>query len=180
MCVDNLDIGPTCIICNCVLFSVLILYLFWCFFKWYYLSVCITFEERSQLLISYFSQSSDSRHAYLHSQGLHVISAIGPPGEVGQVKLNLVPTLIQSHGHCANERLHAGCALIIAGTEPSLNVFVVKNLGREKKGLKVSFQTISEDQNFLKLTVTTINIRTMGFKILFYQSIFLRKQSTFS
>lgn len=159
----------------------LILYWFWSVFWKNIMSVCIIVEERSQLLISYFSQSSDSRHAYLHSQGLHVISAICSPGEVGQVKLNLVPALIQSHGHCANERLHTGCALIIAGTEPSLNVFVVKNLGREKKGLKVSFQLeYRKIKNFWKLRVTTINIRTMGFKSLFHQSTYLRKQSTFS
>jgi hypothetical protein len=43
----------------------------------------------------------------LHAQSLYVIGAVSAPGEVGKVELDLIPALVQSHRHGANEGLHA-------------------------------------------------------------------------
>ena len=48
----------------------------------------------------------------LHSEGFDVVGSIGTPRKVGQIELNLIPTLVQSHRHGANEGLHSGGALI--------------------------------------------------------------------
>lgn len=45
-----------------------------------------------------------------------------------QYYLNLVPPIIQPHGHCADERLDTSSRLVVGGTEPALNVFIVQHL----------------------------------------------------
>lgn len=62
---------------------------------------------------------------YLHSQGLDVVCAVRPPGEIRQIELNLVPAVIQPHGHGTDERLDAGGALVVTCSKPSANVFVI-------------------------------------------------------
>ncbi len=64
----------------------------------------------------------------LHSQGLDVVRTVGSAGEVTQVELNLVPALIQSHGHGADEGLHSGRALVVRRAETTSNVLVVQYL----------------------------------------------------
>ncbi len=64
----------------------------------------------------------------LHSQGLDVVRTVGSAGEVTQVELNLVPALIQSHGHGADEGLHSGRALVVRRAETTYNVLVVQYL----------------------------------------------------
>jgi hypothetical protein len=49
----------------------------------------------------------------LNPQRLDVISAVGSPREIRQIKLDLVPPFIESHRHCADERLYACGRLII-------------------------------------------------------------------
>ncbi len=44
----------------------------------------------------------------LHPQSLYVVRAISAAGEIGEIELDLIPALVQSHGHSADERLHAG------------------------------------------------------------------------
>ena len=61
----------------------------------------------------------------LHSECLNIVCAIGPAGEIRQVKLNLIPAFIQSHGHCADEGFHSGRALIVARSESAADVFVI-------------------------------------------------------
>ena len=67
----------------------------------------------------------------LHSQCLHIICSIGTSGKICQVELNLVPSLIQPHGHRADERLDPGGGLIVARSEPSPHVLVVQDLDLE-------------------------------------------------
>lgn len=62
---------------------------------------------------------------YLHSQGLNVVCAVGPPGEVRQVELNLVPAVIQPHGHGADEGLDPGGALVVTCSEAPADIFVI-------------------------------------------------------
>ena len=40
-----------------------------------------------------------------------VVGSVGPPREVRQVELNLIPAFVESHGHGADERLDPGCTL---------------------------------------------------------------------
>ena len=44
----------------------------------------------------------------LHSKSFNIVGTVSSSSEIGQVELNLVPALIESHGHCANERLYSG------------------------------------------------------------------------
>ena len=64
----------------------------------------------------------------LHAQGLDVVGTIGTAREVGQVELNLVPALVQTHGHRADEGLDAGGALVVGGAEASAHILVVEHL----------------------------------------------------
>lgn len=76
--------------------------------------------------------SSDSAVSMdLNSEGLYVVSTIGPSCEIGQVELNLIPALIKSHGHCANEWLDSGSRLIVGGSESTSNALVIEYLHLE-------------------------------------------------
>jgi len=76
--------------------------------------------------------SSDSAVSMdLHSEGLYVVGTIGPSGKIGQVELNLIPALIKSHGHCANEWLDSGCRLIVGGSESTSNALIIEYLHLE-------------------------------------------------
>ena len=66
-----------------------------------------------------------------HSESLNVVATIGPSREIRQVELNLVPTLIQSHGHSTNKRLYTSCWLIVRCAESPANVLIIKNLNFE-------------------------------------------------
>ncbi len=44
----------------------------------------------------------------LNAQGLNVVGTVGATSEIGQVELNLIPALVKSHGHGADEGLHTG------------------------------------------------------------------------
>ena len=58
----------------------------------------------------------------------NVVSTVGSSGEVRQVELNLIPPLVESHGHRANEWLHSGGALVIRCSESSSHILVIEHL----------------------------------------------------
>ena len=64
----------------------------------------------------------------LDPERLHVIGPVRSPREVRQVELDLVPALVQSHGHRADERLDPGGGLVIARPESSPHIFVIQDL----------------------------------------------------
>lgn len=68
--------------------------------------------------------------AYLNSEGLNVICPVGPACEVREVELDLVPAVIQPHGHGADEGLHPSCALVVACPEAPAYVLVIQHLGQ--------------------------------------------------
>ena len=47
----------------------------------------------------------------LHPQSLYVIGTVRATGKIREVELDLIPAFVQSHGHSANEWLHAGSGL---------------------------------------------------------------------
>ena len=67
----------------------------------------------------------------LHPECFDVVSAVGPACEVAEVELYLVPALVQSHGHGADEGLDPGGALVVGGPEPASYVLVVQDLHLE-------------------------------------------------
>ena len=84
----------------------------------------------------------------LHAQGLDVVRAVRAPGEVRQVELDLVPPLVQTHGHRADERLHTGRALVVRRTESAAHVLVVKHLHLECEVLlQLSYRVWLETQD---------------------------------
>lgn len=64
-------------------------------------------------------------------EGLYVVTPVCPAGEVGQIELNLIPSLIQPHRHGADEGFHTGGGLVVGRPEPSPNVFVIQDLNLE-------------------------------------------------
>ena len=67
----------------------------------------------------------------LNSERLDVVGAIGASGKVRQVELNLIPAIVESHGHGANEGLDTSGTLIVARSESSSHIFVVQDLDFE-------------------------------------------------
>ena len=65
---------------------------------------------------------------YLDSEGLNVVGTIGTAGEVRQVELDLVPAIVQSHGHRTDEGLHPCRALVVAGPEAPPYILVIQHL----------------------------------------------------
>ena len=64
----------------------------------------------------------------LNPQRLHVVGPVGSPREVRQVELDLVPALVQSHRHRADEGLHSGGGLVVTRSESSPDVLVIQDL----------------------------------------------------
>ena len=64
-------------------------------------------------------------------QGLNVVSTVSSSREIRQVKLNLIPAFIKSHGHGADERLYTGGTLVVRRSESPANALVVKDLHLE-------------------------------------------------
>ena len=70
-----------------------------------------------------------------NSQCLDVVCAVSPSSEVRQVELNLVPPLVQAHGHGTNEGLHPRRGLIIRSPKSTADVLVVEYLNLETEVL---------------------------------------------
>jgi hypothetical protein len=64
----------------------------------------------------------------LHPKGFDVVRAVRPSGKVGEVKLNLVPPLVETHRHRTDKWLDTSRGLVVAGTKSSANALVVENL----------------------------------------------------
>lgn len=78
----------------------------------------------------------------LDPECLDVTGSVGSAGEIGEVELDLVPTLVQTHRHRANKWFHSRCALyiisinlVVGCPESTFYVFVVQNLNFESKVL---------------------------------------------
>jgi len=64
----------------------------------------------------------------LHTQGFDVIGSVCTASEVREIKLDLIPTFVESHGHGTDEWLDTCSGLVIGGSEAATNVLVVKDL----------------------------------------------------
>jgi len=84
----------------------------------------------------------------LNPKGFDVIRSISSAGEVREVKLNLVPSLVKSHWHCADERLHTSCSLIVGSPETSPYILIIKNLNFECEILLQIFDNHDEKWEF--------------------------------
>ncbi len=71
----------------------------------------------------------------MNSERFDVVGAVGASGEVGQVELDLIPAVVESHGHGANEGLDSRGALVVAGAEATPHVLVVQDLHLEREVL---------------------------------------------
>lgn len=61
-------------------------------------------------------------------QSFNVVSSICSSGEIRQVKLDLIPSFVQSHWHCTNEGFHSSRRLVVRSPKSSSNVLVIKHL----------------------------------------------------
>ena len=94
----------------------------------------------------------------LHPQSFDVVGAVGPAGEIAEVELDLVPALVQSHGHGADEGLHPGGALVVGGAEPPPDVLIVENLHLE---CEVLLQVLNNHNEKRKLYAQSL-VRVCG------------------
>ena len=67
----------------------------------------------------------------LNSESLYVVGTVSSSGEIRKIELNLIPSLIQSHWHCADEWLNSGGGLIVGGSESPSNTLVIQYLHLE-------------------------------------------------
>jgi hypothetical protein len=67
----------------------------------------------------------------LHTESLDIVGTVSSTSEIRQVKLNLVPAFIKSHGHCANEGLDTSSGLIVGSSESTSDGLVVEYLDLE-------------------------------------------------
>jgi hypothetical protein len=63
-----------------------------------------------------------------NSECFYIISSIGSSGEIGEIELNLIPSLIESHRHGTDEGLDSSGRLVVGCSEPSPDVFIIENL----------------------------------------------------
>jgi len=63
-----------------------------------------------------------------HSQSFNVVASVCSSREVGQVELDLVPALVQPHGHRTDKGLDPGSGLVVGSSESPSHVFVVQDL----------------------------------------------------
>lgn len=75
----------------------------------------------------------DMTASYLNSQSLNVIRPVSPAREVREVELDLVPAIVQPHGHGADEGLHSCCALVVTRPEAPPYVLVIEHLGQGRQ-----------------------------------------------
>ena len=68
-------------------------------------------------------------------ESLDVVSTVGSSGEIRQVELDLVPALIKSHGHGADEGLDSRGRLVVRRSESTAHVLVIKHLHLESEVL---------------------------------------------
>ena len=61
----------------------------------------------------------------LYTQSLDVIRPVGAAGEVGEVELDLIPAVVETHGHGADEGLDGRAGLEGGGPEAAANVLVI-------------------------------------------------------
>ena len=64
----------------------------------------------------------------LHAEGFDVVGTVGTTSEIRQVELDLVPALVESHGHGTDEGLYTGCALIVRCSEAASHILVIQYL----------------------------------------------------
>ena len=80
--------------------------------------------------------SSDSAVSVdLNSKSLYVVGTISSSGEIRQVELNLIPSLIESHGHGTDKGLDSGGRLVVGGSEPTSDTLVIQDLHFESEVL---------------------------------------------
>ena len=71
----------------------------------------------------------------LNSKSLYVVGTVSSSGEIRQVELNLIPSLIESHGHGTDEGLDSGGRLVVGGSEPTSDTLVIQDLHFESEVL---------------------------------------------
>jgi len=81
--------------------------------------------------ITEVDSSNSAISVNLNPQSLNVVGSVGPSSEVRQIKLNLVPSVIESHWHGANKRLDSSGGLVVGSSESPSYVLVVENLDFE-------------------------------------------------
>ena len=61
-------------------------------------------------------------------ESLNIVGTVSSSCEIGQVELDLIPALIESHGHCADEGLDTSGGLVIGSSESTAHILVIEHL----------------------------------------------------
>lgn len=82
----------------------------------------------------------------LDSERFDVVGSVSSSGEVREVELDLIPALVQSHGHGTDEGLDSGSGLVVGGSESSPDALVVQNLHFEGEVLLQVFDDHDQER----------------------------------
>lgn len=85
---------------------------------------------------------------YRNPKSFYIVRPVGSPGKIGQVELNLIPSLIQPHRHSANEWFDSGGRLIIRCSESPPDILIIEDLHFEGK---IFFKLSYDDGTFLMI-----------------------------
>ncbi len=66
-----------------------------------------------------------------HTQSFNVIASVSPPRKIRKIELDLIPALIEPHGHGADEGLDSSGRLIVGCPKSPADIFVVEDLHLE-------------------------------------------------
>ena len=67
---------------------------------------------------------------YLNSKSFDIISSVRASCKVRQIELNLIPSIVKSHWHCANKRLDPCSTLIVWCAKSTSNIFIIQYLNK--------------------------------------------------
>jgi hypothetical protein len=87
---------------------------------------------------------------HLQTHRLHIVGSIGSPCKVREIELDLIPSLIKPHWHCANKRFHS-CTRLWFFSKKEANAPKICNLweiSQFSAKLVLSAQALPSTQNW--------------------------------
>jgi len=84
----------------------------------------------------------------LNAETFDVVRAVGAACKIRQIKLNLIPSFVESHGHRANEGFHTRGRLVVARSKPPSHVLIIEHLHFESEIFFQIFDDHNEKRQF--------------------------------
>lgn len=69
----------------------------------------------------------------LNSECFYIISTISTSGEVREIELDLIPSFIEPHGHCTNERFDTRRWLVVWRAKTASHALIIQHLNFKRE-----------------------------------------------